>query len=307
MLITLLFAASIVAGSALGIAGVSIPADPLILLLVGAIFFTLRFDGLSAVRRAPRTILIAIVTNFALIPAVALPITMLLPSDALRLGVLVYCLAPCTDWFLGFTRLAGGDTTAGAALIPLQMLIQLVMYPVWMALFAGESVDWMPATAGAVLAQWFLLPASIGLAARYLLPPHRRARAITAVDRCVPFAVAAVIVAVFSGNVTTILADPGAFISVLIAVFAFFVATFAIGETISRIARLDHAAHALVTMTTSARNAPLMLAVTMVALPDQPVTHAAIVLGMLIEFPHLTVITQVLRRERRLRSAPIMR
>ena len=49
-------------------------------------------------------------------------------------------------------------------------------------------------------------------------------------------------------------------------------------------------------MTTSARNAPLMLAVTAVALPDQPVVHAAIILGMLIEFPHLTVLTHLLRR-----------
>jgi len=52
-------------------------------------------------------------------------------------------------------------------------------------------------------------------------------------------------------------------------------------------------------MTTSARNAPLMLALTVVALPDQPVIYAAIIMGMLIEFPHLTVITQVLLGRRR--------
>lgn len=141
MLTTLLFAGAIGVGGLIGAAGIAVPADPFILLLVGAIFFTLRFDGLTALRRAPRTMLIAIAANFVLVPIIALPISMILPSDALRLGVLIYCLAPCTDWFLGFTRLAGGDTATGAALIPVQMLLQLLMYPVWMALFVGESVD----------------------------------------------------------------------------------------------------------------------------------------------------------------------
>jgi len=38
-----------------------------------------------------------------------------------------------------------------------------------------------------------------------------------------------------------------------------------------------------------------MLAVTAVALSNQPVVYAAIVLGMLIEFPHLTALTHLLR------------
>lgn len=107
-----------------------------------------------------------------------------------------------------------------------------------------------------------------------------------------PFIIAVVIVAIFAGNVQTILADPAPFAWVLLAVFVFF----ALGEGLVRVFRLDHASHALVTMTTSARNAPLMLAVTTIALPDQPLVHAAIILGMLIEFPHLTALTHLLRR-----------
>lgn len=239
---TAFFLAAILTGSITGrfapgtAAAISGFADPLILLLVGALFFTLRLDGLPSLRRAPRTVLLAVGVNFLLIPLIAFPLTLLLPDEALRLGVLIYCLAPCTDWFLGFTRLAGGDTTTGAALIPVQMVIQLCLYPLWIALFAG--------------------------------------------------------------NIGTILADIGGFGWVLLGVFLFFLASYALGEGISRIFRLRYPEHALLTMTTSARNAPLMLALTVVALPEQPVVHAAIVLGMLIEFPHLTVITRLLRRRR---------
>ena len=305
-LTTILFLAAILVGSLLGglapatAEHVSGLTDPLILLLVGTLFFTLRLDGLPALRHAPRTALLAVGMNFLAIPLIALALTALLPNDALRLGVLIYCLAPCTDWFLGFTRLAGGDTTTGAALIPIQMTLQLMLYPLWLSVFAGERVATTFATAGPTLLSWFVVPAGIGLSARLLLrltlPAVARDRVVAAVDRAIPMVIAAVIVAIFAGNVGTILADPASFGWVLVVVFLFFAATYALGEGVARLVRLRYPEHALLTMTTSARNAPLMLAVTTIALPDQPVVHAAIILGMLIEFPHLTVITQLLRR-----------
>lgn len=305
-LTTALFLTAILAGSLLAAAapeaaqGLAAFADPLILLLVGVTFFTLRLEGLPALRRAPRTVLLALGMNFVAVPLVALTLTAVVPNEALRLGVLIYCLAPCTDWFLGFTRLAGGDTTTGAALIPVQMLLQLLLYPVWLRVFAGEQVESGLSSAGPTLLTWFVLPAGIGLAARLLLrfalPAAWRQRIAAGVDRAVPAIIAALIAAIFAGNVDAIPADPAAFVWVLAIVFVFFVVTYAIGEGVGRLCRLRHPEHALLTMTASARNAPLMLAVTTLALPDQPIVHAAIILGMLIEFPHLTVITHLLRR-----------
>ena len=309
---TIAFLAAILTGSLVGALAPTIAAtagsatDPLILLLVGALFFTLRLDGLPTLRRAPRTVLLAVGMNFLVTPIIALAVTTLLPNDALRLGVLIYCLAPCTDWFLGFTRLAGGDTTTGAALIPLQMLLQLLLYPVWLHLFAGEQVAATVTAAGPTLLTWFVLPAGIGLGARLILrlsvSTVARRRIVAVADQAVPAVIAAVIVAIFADNVGTILADPTSFAWVLAVVFLFFATTYAVGEVASRLLRLPYREHALVTMTTAARNAPLMLAVTTIALPDQPVVQAAIVLGMLVEFPHLTAINQLLRRRQPARS-----
>ena len=75
--------------------------------------------------------------------------------------------------------------------------------------------------------------------------------------------------------------------------------TFLLGESLSRLFRLRYREHALLTMTTAARNAPLMLAVTMAALPDQPLVYAALVIGMLVEFPHLTALRRLLLSARR--------
>ncbi len=299
---SVLFLGAILGGSAIGLAipgateSIATAIDPLVLLLVGAVFFTLRLDGARDLRGRGRMVLIAVGTNFFLVPLVALALTAFLPHEALRLGVLIYCLAPCTDWFLGFTRVAGGDTTTGAALIPVQMSLQLLLYPLWLSWFGGAQVT-APAALSTLLL-WFVAPAGIGLGLRALLtllPRPARTRTLGHIDGLVPFLIAAVIIAIFAVNVETILDNAASFWWALLVVFLFFVALYLIGEGITRLFRLDAPQHALLAMTTSARNAPLMLAVTTIALPGQPLVSSAIVLGMLIEFPHLTVLTHLVR------------
>ncbi|MGO2659971.1 arsenic resistance protein [Mycetocola reblochoni] len=318
---SVLFVGAILAGSVVGltaptVAGVlSSATDALVLLLVAALFAGVRPDGLAALRRAPRAVGLVLVVNLFLVPLVALAVTAWLPGEALRLGVLLYCLAPCTDWFLGFTRLAGGDTVAGAALVPVQLTVQILLFPLWLAVLTGAG-----ATSGGggvglgagseiggggvlpALALWFLLPAAAGVAFRLALralPPRWGARALGVVDRAVPVLIAAVILAVFASHVRTILGEPSAFVAVLAAVAVFFAVCFVLAEAVAALMRSPRPERVLLGVATSARNAPLMLALTTIALPDEPVVQAAIVLGMLIEFPHLVVITQLLRRRTR--------
>ncbi len=303
---TLVFVGAILAGSALGAAEPAVGAalggwvDRVVLALVALLFFELRLDGPGALRRGPRTVLLVIGINFLLVPVVAATLTLLLPDTAVRLGVLVYCLAPCTDWFLGFTRMAHGDTALGAALLPIQMTLQLALYPVWIALATGGGFGATLGEIGPTLLSWFVLPAGVGLAARLLVrvavPAPWGARVRAGAGALVPAVIAALIVCLFAAHVGTILAHPAPFAWVLLVVFLFFVSTYLIGEGLGRLVRLRFREQALLAMTTSARNAPLMLAITTIALPSQPLVDAAIVLGMLVEFPHLTALTHLLRR-----------
>ncbi|MEM1302641.1 MAG: arsenic resistance protein, partial [Pseudomonadota bacterium] len=80
------------------------------------------------------------------------------------------------------------------------------------------------------------------------------------------------------------------------AVIIFFALTFLTARALTAVAGLRYAEHALLAMTMAARNAPLMLALTAVAIPDQPLVLAVIVFGMLIEIPHLTLLRQLLLR-----------
>jgi len=309
--VTLLLLGAIAVGSGVGIFmptldGVfSAAVDPTLLCMVFLLFFEVRLGAVAKGYANWRFMTLAWGANFVIVPMVGFAIASLFLSgqELLFTGLIIYFISPCTDWFLGFTRLSIGSTALGAALIPVNMLTQLLLYPFWLWLFTRHTglVDF--AAIPSLLIQWFLVPFVLAQGLRFclfkLLPSKAFEWILRAVAYGVPVVIAAVVLQIFAVNIGEIVAHLGAFVSILGAIFLFFVTTFIIGERLSRWARLPYPQHALLTMTTAARNAPLMLAVTAVAIPDQPLVLAAMVIGMLVEFPHLTALTQVLLRQRK--------
>lgn len=281
--------------------------DPTLLLLVALLFFEVRLRAVAAGFANLRFMAIAWGANFLIVPVIGFAIASLFLSGQplLFTGLLIYFISPCTDWFLGFTRMAKGDTALGAALIPVNMVSQLLLYPVWLWLFTRHTGVADFAAIPEVLLQWFLIPFAAAQALRFalekLLPEAQFARFSEAVGFLIPLVTAALIVQIFAANIGTISDHIAAFGIILVAIFLFFVATFLMGEGLARLCQLPYPQQALLAMTTAARNAPLMLAMTALAIPDQPLILAAIVIGMLVEFPHLTALKQVLlaRRHRK--------
>lgn len=283
--------------------------DSTLLLLVSLLFFEVPLRAVAKGFADLRFMALAWGANFLIVPVIGCVIAALFlhGQPLLFTGLVIYFMSPCTDWFLGFTRMARGDTALGAALIPINMISQLLLYPVWLWLFTRHTgiVDF--ATIPEALAQWFLLPFLLAQALRLVLE-RLLAEAAFAwigrwVGRAVPLVTAVLILQIFAANITVIAGHLAAFAIILVAIFLFFVATFVMGDLISRAAHLPYPQHAALAMTTAARNAPMMLAVTTVAIPDQPLILAALVIGMLVEFPHLTALRQVLQAQRARRVA----
>lgn len=308
--VTALLAGAIALGAVVGLLSpdlggrLSAGTDPTLLLLVALLFFEVRLRAVAAGFANLRFMAIAWGANFLIVPVIGFGIASLFLSGQplLFTGLLIYFLSPCTDWFLGFTRMAKGDTALGAALIPINMISQLLLYPAWLWLFASYTGIADLGAIPDVLLEWFLIPFIAAQALRFalskLLPEGAFARLSQWVGFAIPLVTAVLIVQIFAGNIGTVADHLYAFAVILVAIFLFFVATFLMGEGLARLFRLPYPQQALLAMTTAARSAPLMLAVTAVAIPDQPLILAAIVIGMLVEFPHLTALKQVLLARR---------
>ncbi len=78
--------------------------------------------------------------NFLVIPGFVWALGQLLPSDpAIRLGVFLVLLVPCTDWFITFTQLGCGDTKRAIAVTPINLLLQIALLPVYLRILMGPG------------------------------------------------------------------------------------------------------------------------------------------------------------------------
>ncbi len=113
---------------------------PTLMLLLYATFLQV---PLLHVREAfgDRRFVAAVLTgNFALLPLVVWVLVPWLPPDpVLVVGVLLVLLVPCTDWFISFSQLGGGNVPRAIAVTPLNLLVQLVLLPPWLWLIAGAD------------------------------------------------------------------------------------------------------------------------------------------------------------------------
>lgn len=270
--------------------------DPIILVLVFLLLFEVPVKGIFKGMTNLRFLSLAWVVNFVLIPTIGFVIASLFLSgkELFFTGLLIYFMAPCTDWFLGFTRLAKGNVELGAALLPINMLTQIILFPVYLWLF-GIAIDYDINLIS--LVEWFLQPLAAAIVLRILLH-HFMDKLLPVTQVAIPVVLSILVALIFSANINQLIQHISVVPLLLTAIFIFFLLTYFLSEGVSKIAKLDYPEHALLTFTTSARNAPLMLGLTTIALPDQPLIYATITIGMLIEFPHLTALRHLLLKQR---------
>lgn len=266
--------------------------DPSILALVFLLLFEVPVKGLFKGTSNLKFIGLAWCINFLVIPAIGFAVASLFLSGEklFYTGLIIYFMAPCTDWYLGFTRLAKGNVKLGAALLPINMVTQLVLFPVYLLVFdtvIAYKVDLYG------LIDWFLKPLVAAVILRVIL--HKVMDVILPICRAlIPIVLALMVAQIFAANINQLLAHLSVVPILLTAIFVFFMLTYLLGEAVAKVAKLDYPEHCLLTFTTGARNAPMMLGLATVALPNQPLIYATITMGMLIEFPHLIALKTIL-------------
>lgn len=113
---------------------------PVLALLLYATFSQSPLIKLRAAAFNIRFLVPALVGNFVLIPLVVYGMTRVGPGDdALRLGVLLVLLVPCTDWFITFSHLGRAHVAQAIALSPFALLLQLLLLPLYLFAFEGDG------------------------------------------------------------------------------------------------------------------------------------------------------------------------
>ncbi|MEN9210127.1 MAG: hypothetical protein Q6K80_05445 [Thermostichus sp. DG_1_6_bins_120] len=279
--------------------------QPLLALLLYLTFLGIPIQQFRQLSCASRVVWASLCINFLWTPLLAWGLGALFLSDLpdLWVGLIMLMVTPCTDWYLVFTGLAGGDGVLATALLPLNWVLQLLLLPVYLLLLVGDLVQLQP---GELLTGllWVLgLPFLAALLTQFCGPYLREKLgwlgSPTLLSALQLLSLNLAIVCIFTAEGRLLMQNPALFFRLLAPVLLFFVVNFWLAQRVGRWLDLTYPQLACLTCTTLARNSPLALAVAAAAFPERPLIVLALVVGPLIELPVLSWVVQMLLHLRR--------
>ncbi|MBB5492436.1 arsenic resistance protein [Nocardiopsis metallicus] len=275
---------------------------PLLMVMLAAVFTQVDAGQVRQARGARKVVAASLVLNFVFTPlfAWALGAGLLGGSPDLRIGLLLLLVTPCTDWYLVFTGLARGHMGVAAAVLPVNLVLQLVLLPVYVLLLGGEAAMVDTGTLVEAVLLVLVVPLLIALLMRSVTRRWKGER--WREERVMPVASASVlpllyaaVFAMFAWQARAVTAHLGDLAVLLLPLGLFFLVMPLVAVATGRLLRLPAEQGVTLTMTSVARNSPVALAVAVAAFPDRPLIAVALVVGPLVELPVLAVLSQVVR------------
>ncbi len=235
---------------------------------------------------------LAIGINFLITPSIAWALgALFLPNDPdIWVGLILYLVTPCIGWYLVFTELAKGDVELGVSLLFWNLVLQIVLLPVYMAFLAGTVVHIEIMDMVRSVITFVVLPLTLAVATRRLLGRWAIAVEVATKTDALPYAktitLILVITAMFASQGAVLFENPSVVVKMILPSIAFFVIALFIAIGTARLFRLSYPEFALLVFTTAARNSEVSLAVAVTAFAS-PLVALTVVIGPSIELPIL--------------------
>ncbi|MBX0300541.1 bile acid:sodium symporter [Cryobacterium sp. 1639] len=311
-----LYLAAIVGGALLGwCAPASAPAlalgiTPLLALLLFATFLGIPLAQLRRSAGDLRFLCAVLALNFLVVPVVVYALSRFVADDrALLLGVLLVLLTPCVDYVIVFTGLAGGARDRLLAATPLLMLLQILLLPVYLLLFAGSEAVGLIEVAPFLEAFLLLivLPLAAAAAVQALGRPSARGAPAGRIPRLaqtvdgavqalmVPLMMATLAVVVGS-QVAAVGAEAAALLTVVPLYLAFLVVMVAVGVLAARLTRLDAPAGRALVFSGATRNSLVVLPLALALPPSLALVPLVVVTQTLVELVGMVVLVRLVPR-----------
>ncbi|ASD23701.1 arsenic resistance protein [Cryobacterium sp. LW097] len=261
------------------------------LVSVGRSFLDLRFVG-------------AVLTvSFGIVPVVVFGLSRFVAADrALLLGVLLVLLTPCVDYVIVFTGLAGGARDKLLAATPLLMLLQIVLLPVYLTLFAGPAAVALIEVGPFVEAFLALIVLPLAAAAAVQFGARRRrvagaARAIVTLLQAlmVPLMMATLAVVVGS-QLAAVGAQAAALLTLVPLYVAFLVILVGVGLVAARLAGLDVPASRALIFSGATRNSLVVLPLALALPASLALAPLAVVTQTLVELVGMVILVGLVPR-----------
>lgn len=143
---------------------------PFLLLMLYGLFLTIPLQNLKDAFKNIRFLSTSMIINFVWTPLLAWGLGAIFLADhpALWIGFIMLMVTPCTDWYLMFTSIAKGNVSLSTSVLPLNLILQVLLLPVYLFIFSGtiESVPSSTILESIVLV--LVIPFALAHLTRYL-------------------------------------------------------------------------------------------------------------------------------------------
>ena len=210
------------------------------------------------------------------------------------IGFFMLILTPCTDWYLVFTKLAKGDLNLSLSILPLKLILQILLLPIYLVIFfsSGNSMDYMQIIYSILIVIVIVIPFVGAQITKFLLNETIKEKVTGTISSLEIWFLSIAVFCIFSSQGSLLFDNLNSVISIFIPLIIFFIANTIIDLLLSEKINFTYSEYAILTMTTLARNSPLALAIAINSSPNHELIAIALVIGPLIELPVLYIVSK---------------
>ncbi len=271
--------------------------------LIYLVMLSVDLSGIARAFDQRQFLVVAVTINFIVNPLIAWGLGALFLGDEpeLWVGLMLFLVTPCVGWYLIFTELAGGDAVLGVSLLAVNIVLQLLLLPVYLWLLAGQVLTLNPSTIASSVGLFLVLPLAGAALTRSAIT--RSGQTLNEIEVRLPFstiktgALVMVIVSMFASQGEVLFENPAVLWQVTPPILAFFVVAFGVAIIGAKLAGQTYEQAALLVFTTTSRNSEASLAIAATAFTS-PLVALTVVIGPVIELPLLVVMVHALKRLR---------
>ena len=274
---------------------------PFLMIMLFLVFLQIPLKDILKSSKNLKFTLTAVIINFIWTPFLIFILGKIFLANypELLIGYIMLMVTPCTDWYLIFTGIAKGNVALGSSILPLNLVLQLVLLPVYVFLIGGNSVDMNTIDLVKGVVSTLIIPLVCAILIRKIIlnkisqEDFDEKVATKACDYQGYFLNAA-IVSMFASQGKILLENIQVLLILLIPVLLFFIINFCVGRLVGKVMKLSYEDNVSLNLTTLARNSPIALAIAVATFPDKPLISLALIIGPLIELPVLFIIAKIL-------------
>lgn len=263
-------------------------------LMIYGLFLEVNLNELKNSFRNIKFTLTSLIINFIWTPLFGYWIGSIFLNGNLDIliGFFMLIITPCTDWYLVFTKLAKGDLNLNLSILPLNLILQIILLPIYLIIFfsSKNSIDYTQIIYSILII--IIIPFITAQITKFVLRTSLKERAINIISDLEIWFLSLAVFCIFSSQGKLLFENLNFLITIFLPLIIFFIVNSLVDLLISKKINFTYPEYVSLTMTTLARNSPLALAIAIISFQNHELVSIALVIGPLIELPILYIISK---------------